>query len=1069
MIRILCILCILPFSTIVSAQQSVARRWNEAMLQCIRKDFARPTIHARNIFHISASMYDAWSAYDTSATSFLLGKTVGLYTCPFNGIIQPVDRVAAQKEAVSFAAYRMIRARFQNSPGAAITLPPLDTLMNFFGFDITNTSIDYSSGSPAALGNYIASSYIAYGFTDGANQQGNYANQYYQPVNPPFYANHVGDSNLVNPNRWQQIFLDQYIDQNGNVYTTSPPFLGAEWGNVRPFALSDANKTVYNRNGHDYNVYLDAGAPPQLDTNDFAGMSSDYKTGYLMVSIWQSHLDTADHVMRDISPGAIGNIQSYPNNYSTGTTFYNYYTGGDIGTGRALNPKTGQPYAPNIVRRGDYARVLAEFWADGPNSETPPGHWFTILNYVSDHPEFVQKWGGQGEELSDLDWNIRSYFTLSGALHDAAITAWSNKGWYDSPRPISIIRWMCGKGQCFDPALPNYHAAGTPLIPGYVEMVMPGDPLAGPNNENLYKIKLFTWKGHAYIPDPAVDMAGAGWILAENWWPYQRSSFVTPPFAGFVSGHSTFSRTAAETMTLMTGDNYFPGGMCEFQATQNQYLVFEEGPSENITIQWATYQDASDQCSLSRIYGGIHPPQDDLPGRHMGMFLGPNAFNHADELINAGLPNVMNVSMNYPVISDQQADDFVTFTITYNEDMDPLSQPVISFLDSSAYQSLSNPFVAWEDSRTCTILFLVADQDTTIHNIGIKVTGAKDIAGNEQKFYLIQDLFSIDTQNPHLISDVVSNTLVNSDLQGEATFTILMTYDEPMNISLSPLIALAPANVAQSLVFNQTQSQWVNDTTFSAQFNVIGNVGIPGDIQFAYSFAQDAAGNYQFGSNSENAVFVDTRQPNVAVLSASSYTLLPDDVGPNALSFVAVYSEPMDETVTPVISFPNQVDAQTLLTFDATQSYWLNSQTYYAWFNLTFQSIDIENIPVTIDQAKDIHGNIQIIRTDSNYFAILLDTSSVGIDKIIQSISISKVFPNPVLSGENVNFNVLNSDGVIMMNMYSMSGQLVRSEKMSAISNGLYVLSTQNLSSGIYFIRISDTSKQAVFKLNILE
>ena len=57
--------------------------------------------------------------------------------------------------------------------------------------------------------------------------------------------------------------------------------------------------------------------------------------------------------------------------------------------GPHVNPPTGAPYTPQIVPRGDYTRVLAEFWADGPNSETPPGHWFTILNSVTDHPLFI--------------------------------------------------------------------------------------------------------------------------------------------------------------------------------------------------------------------------------------------------------------------------------------------------------------------------------------------------------------------------------------------------------------------------------------------------------------------------------------------------------------------------------------------------------------------------------------------------------------------------------------------------------------------------------------------------------
>ena len=122
--------------------------------------------------------------------------------------------------------------------------------------------------------------------------------------------------------------------------------------------------------------------------------------------------------------------------------------------------------------------------------------------------------------------------------------------------------------------------------------------------------------------------------MAEHWWPYQRPSFVTPPFAGYVSGHSTFSRAAAELMMLMTGSEYFPGGMSGFEISANDFLVFERGPSVDMTLQWATYRDASDQCSLSRIWGGIHPPADDLPGRRMGLVIGPKAFDKANSLFN---------------------------------------------------------------------------------------------------------------------------------------------------------------------------------------------------------------------------------------------------------------------------------------------------------------------------------------------------------------------------------------------------------------------------------------------------
>ena len=101
---------------------------------------------------------------------------------------------------------------------------------------------------------------------------------------------------------------------------------------------------------------------------------------------------------------------------------------------------------------------------------------------------------------------------------------------------------------------------------------------------------------------------------------------MTPPFAGYVSGHSTYSRAAAEVLTALTGNEYFPGGMSGFVITADEFLVFEEGPSVDMELQWATYRDASDQCSLSRIWGGIHPPADDIPGRLIGEQIGLAAF-----------------------------------------------------------------------------------------------------------------------------------------------------------------------------------------------------------------------------------------------------------------------------------------------------------------------------------------------------------------------------------------------------------------------------------------------------------
>ena len=215
------------------------------------------------------------------------------------------------------------------------------------------------------------------------------------------------------------------------------------------------------------------------------------------------------------------------------------------------------------------------------------------------------------------------------------------KGYYDYIRPVSAIRYMASKGQSSDMTLPNYHPHGLPLIENLIAVISEGDALAGSNNQHLGKIKVKSWKGPDFINDPEMDIAGVDWILGTRWWPYQRPSFVTPPFAGYLSGHSAFSRAASEVLTLITNDAFFPGGIGVFDVAQNDFLVFEQGPTESFSLQWATYRDASDQTSLSRIWGGIHPPIDDIRGRIIGDKIGKEAFNFASTFFSTSL-NVQN-------------------------------------------------------------------------------------------------------------------------------------------------------------------------------------------------------------------------------------------------------------------------------------------------------------------------------------------------------------------------------------------------------------------------------------------
>ncbi|MCH2150407.1 MAG: hypothetical protein MK075_02090 [Phycisphaerales bacterium] len=480
----------------VSANESVARRWNELLLESIRNDFARPTVHARNLFHTSAAMWDAWSCFEDGPAPWL-----------FNESIIPTGNIEASREtAISHAVFGLLTHRFAQSPGADTMLPAYENLMVSLGLDPTNDTL--LGNSPAAVGNRIAEAYIQFGLADSSNEVNDYENLEYEPINPALYPDEPGNPDLVFPNRWQPLGFEEFVDQSGNVIEGGiPPFLSPEWGAVVPFSLQPDQRTVYERDGSDWSVYLDPGAPPLLGGD----RELEYLEGFEQVLIWSSHLDHTDQVDWDISPNSIGNA-TLPTDPADFIDFYDVLNGGDDSQGYSVNPVTGEAFPVQMVPRGDYGRVLAEFWADGPDSETPPGHWFTLLNDVMDHPSFVRKMGGQGPVLSELEFDVKAYFALGGCMHDVAITAWGVKGYYDYVRPVSVVRWMAQNGQRTSPFLPNYSPQGLQIIPGLIEQITQASAAPGERHNHLVsssadigKMAAFAWRGPDFINDPTVD------------------------------------------------------------------------------------------------------------------------------------------------------------------------------------------------------------------------------------------------------------------------------------------------------------------------------------------------------------------------------------------------------------------------------------------------------------------------------------------------------------------------------------------------------------------------------------
>jgi len=574
-------------------------------------------------------MYDAWAAYDTNAVGFIYHAK---HTAP--------NIAAARREAISYAMYRMMLERHAYSRTATNQAERNPVFMSLLGYDTNNVSRDTST--PAGVGNTIYDKVSAWFINDGARQTNGIPFPLLNPprgypdapvseggysfVNPALVVALPGitdGTNTINDvNRWQRLLVANSIDQNGFPFPPLQPYVGAQWLNVRPYQLARIDPTL---------PWIDPGPPPFFGT----ATHTQFVNEILAVIRASSWLTTDDNVVIDISPGAMGNNSlSYPGDY--GTNSFTVYDG----HGYPTNPVTGLPYVPNLVKRGDFVRVLAEFWADGPSSETPPGHWNKVANDVSDHPLLAKRIGGAGSIVDDLEWDVKMYFALNAAVNEAGCACWAVKRYYNAYRPLSAIRYFAGLGQCSDPSLPLYHTNGIPLVTNLIELVT-SDSVSSGRHPGLTpgKIAVRAWPGQP--EDPATEVSRVKWVHMESWIAYQLKTFVTPAFPGYISGHSTFSRSASEVLTAFTGSPFVPGGLGSYTSVADTAtrLRNEYGPTQPLTLQWATYYDAADQAGLSRIFGGIHPPIDNVGGRRVGEMVGKGVWEAARKYFDGSITN----------------------------------------------------------------------------------------------------------------------------------------------------------------------------------------------------------------------------------------------------------------------------------------------------------------------------------------------------------------------------------------------------------------------------------------------
>lgn len=230
------------------------------------------------------------------------------------------------------------------------------------------------------------------------------------------------------------------------------------------------------------------------------------------------------------------------------------------------------------ARLTDKQKMIVEYWADGPRSETPPGHWNLFAQFVS---------------LRDghtIDEDAKMFFALNNAQFDASIAVWEVKYFYDAERPITAIHFLfAGK-------------------------------------------EIPTWRGTNGEPRK---------VLGEQWVPFQPSTFITPPFAEYVSGHSTFSAAGAEILRSFTGSDEFRAKV--ILPIHSSKADGAHWPQEPVTLYWPTFTSAVKEAGWSRRLGGIHFLQADIEAQKLGRKIGALVWEKAQTYFNGTAAPIVTV------------------------------------------------------------------------------------------------------------------------------------------------------------------------------------------------------------------------------------------------------------------------------------------------------------------------------------------------------------------------------------------------------------------------------------------
>ncbi len=311
--------------------------------------------------------------------------------------------------------------------------------------------------------------------------------------------------------------------------------------------------------------------------------------------------------------------------------------------------------------------------------------------------------------------------------------------------------------------------------------------------------------------------------------------------------------------------------------------------------------------------------------------------------------------------------------ITFSRAMDTSTPPGISFIgeDPLLLNAISVTSVEWINSTQYAIVYEVETSELELYNIAMRIAGSKDSEGLAQNVFLQTSPFIIDTKRPQ-VDNISFNTNLLNDSNAQVDGLVLtLNMSEASNIGLMPNIGFdASANLDDVLIFNSSSSQWLNSEQYQAHFDLMDSDVEIENIAIVISNIEDEAGNAMELYDAPEVFAIDTRNPLIAEISASSDLLNISNIGGSAITILVEFDEDLNTALNPTFIFPNDDPLAEALVYNPAASNWLDARTFSFTFNLNQVAIELDDIVLVASNVFDLAGNPAAIESIASLFSI---------------------------------------------------------------------------------------------------